>query len=299
MSSFWEQHEHIIHIVNICVGALITIVAVFGNILTLIAMLRFKHLQTKSNILIFSLSCSDVVSVLYWIILEVIHVTLKPCKTSPNLYIWLYSSFVTFFVTSVLHLIIISVERYITIIHGLYYNILLSKKRFIALVGLCWVAPLLLNLAVTPGIKNWNKENHTCFYADIWTTLCVYMATILYIICFPIILWIYYRIYRAAKSQAKQIHAFQIRGQTEGRKTDVKATKTVSLLLAAFCISWSPYCTIHVINYFSSNMNISVFVILYHITLKLGMVNSAVNFFIYAYNKKDFKDAYKQLLKIC
>ena len=299
MLPFWEQHEHVINIINLCFGTLITIVAVFGNCLTVIAVLSFKHLQNQSNILIFSLSCSDVVSVTYWMILEVIHVIIKPCKTNPNLYVWLYSCYSMFFITSFLHLIIISFERYISIIHGLYYNILLSKKRFIALVGLCWVLPLVANVTITPWIRNWNKENHTCFYADIWITLCVYVSSISYTIYFPIILYFYYHIYKAAKTQTKRIHAFQIGGQTEGRKTDVKATNTVSLLLAAFCISWIPYCTIHVINYFSFNMNISVFVILYHITLKLGMMNSVVNFFIYAYNKKDFKDAYKQLLKRC
>ena len=298
MLTFWEQNEHIINILNLCVGSFITIVAVFGNFLTVIAILKFKHLQTKSNILIFSLSCSDVVCVIYWMILEVINVTLKPCKTNLEIYIWPYMTHVTFFKISVLHLVTISIERYIAIFHGLYYNKLLSKKRFGILVGFCWVFPFVMDLATIPWIPYWNKEDHVCFYGEIWTKVNVYINIIIYIFCWPMVLFIYFCIYKAAKFQTKRIHAFQIGGKTEGRKTDTKATKTLSLLLAAFIVAWSPYFITCIVKFFIPHMDISLFVILYHITFKIGLVNSAVNFFIYAYNKKDFKNAYKQLLSM-
>ena len=88
MLSFWEEHKHVIDIVNISV--FITVVAMFGNLLTVIAKLKFKHLQTKSNILTLSLSCSDVVCVLYWSILEVTNVTLNNENKSKAIYLATY-----------------------------------------------------------------------------------------------------------------------------------------------------------------------------------------------------------------
>ena len=83
------------------------------------------------------------------------------------------------------------------------------------------------------------------------------------------------------------------------KKVNLRATKTLSLLLAAFFISWTPYFINNLVKYFINPMDISLYVILYHVTFKIALMNSAVNFFIYAYNKKDFKAAYKQLLKGC
>ena len=299
MLSFWEQHEDIINIINLCVAALITIVAVFGNLLTVIAILKFKHLQTKSNILIFSLSCSDVLCVIYWIILEVINVTLKPCRTDPNLYIWLHMTNAIFFQVSIVHLVMIGIERYIAIFHGLYYHKLINKKSFSIIIVCCWIVPIVLDLAVTPWISNLNKENHSCSYGVIWTRLNMYIYMALYVACFPFIVYLYFCIYKAAKSQKQQINALQIGGPTEGRKVNLKASKTLSFLLAAYFISWTPYFINIIVKFFTPTMDISVYVILYHITFKIALMNSAVNFFIYAYNKKDLKRAYKQLFKGC
>ena len=299
MISFWEQHEHILDIVNICVGAFIAIVTVFGNFLTIIAIWRFKHLQTKSNILIFSLSCSDVLCVVCWMILEVIHVTLKPCKTDPNNYVWPHLTNAIFFTVSVLHLVVIGFERYIAIFHGLYYNKLINKKRFRIIIASCWVLPIILDFSIAPWISNWNKENHACSYGDIWTRLNVYIHSLLYLTCWPMVLYLYFRIYKAAKNHIKQIQALQVGCEEDGKKVNLRATKTLSLLLAAFFISWTPYFINNLVKYFTNPMDISLYVILYHVTFKIALMNSAVNFFIYAYNKKDFKAAYKQLLKGC
>ena len=296
MLSFWERHEYIIDITNISVGVFITIVAVLGNFLTVIAILKFKHLQTKSNILILSLSCSDVVCVLCWMILEVINVALKLCKANLKLYVWLYMTNALFLQISHLHLIMISIERYIAIFHGLHYHKLINKKRFWILVGFCWVLPLIVSVAITPWISDLNKENHSCGYGDIWTQLNVQIYTVSYFICFCLVVYLYLHIFKAAKSQKQQINALQIGGQRTGRKVNLKATKTLSLLLAAYFIAWTPYFINILVKFFTPAMDISLYVILYHMTFKIALMNSAVNFFIYAYNKKDFKVAYKLLL---
>ena len=296
MLSFSEANEHVIDIVSISVGVFITIVAVFGNILTLIAILKFKSLQVKSNILILSLSCSDVVCVLCWIILEAINVTLKLCKADPMLYIWLYMTNATFLQVSNLHLVMISIERYIAIFLGLHYHKLINNKRFRILVGFCWVLPFIVNSAITPWISDWNKENHSCSYGDIWTRLNMYIYVTFYFIYSSLVVYLYLRIYKAAKSQKQQINALQIGGQTTGRKVNLRAIKTLSLLLAAFFISWTPYFINIIVKFFTPAMNISLYMILYYLTFNIALMNSAVNFFIYAYNKKDFRNAYKMLL---
>ena len=188
----------------------------------------------------------------------------------------------------------ISVERYITIFYGLRSEQLLNKKTFTLMLGFCWIFPIGLNMALTPWISNWNTENHTCEYAEIWRKMGFFTSINLYLVWGPIMLIVYFRIYKASNRQVNQIRALQVRA--EKKRFNSKAIKTLSLLLAAFYIAWIPHFIVGAVKFFRPGIDKSLYMLLHHITIKVGLMNSAVNFFIYAYNNKDFKRAYKQLL---
>ena len=294
MASYLEQHEAVIDVVSFIVGALICAAALFGNLLTIISLVKFKYLQLKSNILIFSLSVSDIFCVTSWLIKESINMTLKWCKFQPNYHIWIRMTNNTFFQSSVYHLVMISVERYITIFNGLRSEQLLNKKIFTLMLGFCWIFPIGLNMALTPWISNWNTENHTCEYAEIWRKMGFFTSINLYLVWEPIMLIVYFRIYKASNRQVNQIRALQVRA--EKKRFNSKAIKTLSLLLVAFYMAWIPHFIVGAVKFFRPGIDKSLYMLVHHITIKVGLMNSAVNFFIYAYNNKDFKRAYKQLL---
>ena len=294
MASYLEQHEDVIDVINFIVGALICTVGLCGNLLTIISIVKCKYLQLKSNILIFSLSVSDLFCVTSWLIVEAINMTLKWCKFQLSYHVWLRMVSNTFFQSSVYHLVMISIERYIIIFHGLRSEQLLNKKKFILMVGFCWIFPTGLNMALTPWISNWNTEDHTCEYAEIWRKMGFFRNINLYLVWGPIMLIVYFRIYKASNRQVNQIRALQVRA--EKKRFNSKAIKTLSLLLAAFYIAWIPYFIVGTIKFFNPKIDKSLYMLLHHISFKVGLMNSAVNFFIYGYNNKDFKRAYKQLL---
>ena len=295
MGSFLEQHQYETDVVNIVIGVIIFTVAVSGNTLTIVAILKFKYLQVKSNILIFSLSVCDIFCVTTRLLKEAMNFTWGWCKTQPESHTWFKMTNFIFFNSSAFHLLMISVERYITIFYGLRSEQLLNKKAYTLMLGFCWIVPAGVNMAVAPWISHWNKEHNTCDYAEVWRKVLFYMNSNMYLVWGHIIFIIYYRIYKATRKQMKQIRSVQIGPEDRTRRIDSKATKTLSMLLAAFYIAWMLHFIIGAVTFFVQ-IDKSLYTLLNHISMKAALLNSAINVFIYAYNNKDFKRSYKQLL---
>ena len=225
MVSFLEQYQHLIDIVNISVGAVIFTITICGNTLTIIALLKFKYLHIKSNILIFSLSLCDICCVTAWLIMETINFTLKLCKMKPEYHVFLKMTTCIFFQSSAYHLVMISIERYITVFHGLRSEQMLNKKVFTLMLTFCWIFSTGVNMALAPWISYWNKENHTCDYAEIWRKVMFFMNLNVYLLWGNIMLFLYYRIYKLTKQQIKQIQSLQIGPVTRRRRVILKQLK--------------------------------------------------------------------------
>lgn len=78
------------------------------------------------------------------------------------------------------------------------------------------------------------------------------------------------------------------------RKSEVKATQNLSIIVAFFVICWMPLYTINCVQAFCPKCPVPV--PLLHGCIVLSHLNSAVNPLLYAYHLKDFRNAFRSLL---
>lgn len=78
------------------------------------------------------------------------------------------------------------------------------------------------------------------------------------------------------------------------RKSEVKATQNLSIIVAFFAVCWMPLYTINCVQAFCDECPVPL--PLLHGCIVLSHLNSAGNPLLYAYHLKDFRNAFKSLL---
>jgi len=86
----------------------------------------------------------------------------------------------------------------------------------------------------------------------------------------------------------------QIRAQLRRLNREKKAAKTVGVIVGCFILCWAPFFTVYVLGVFCADCTPPVaFVVFFW----LGYCNSAINPFVYALCSKDFRSAFRRLLR--
>lgn len=134
---------------------LITLITIAGNLFVIIAILTNKRLQILSNYLIFSLSVTDLV----------LGLIVMPLRIVEDIYYydkWIFGGFlcnavvfirVSTYLTSMLHIFGISVDRYLCVT-SLKYMQTRSKKNMIVIISLAWGIALTLTALPLLGLRN-------------------------------------------------------------------------------------------------------------------------------------------------
>lgn len=78
------------------------------------------------------------------------------------------------------------------------------------------------------------------------------------------------------------------------RKSEVKATQNLSIIVAFFAVCWMPLYTINCVHAFCDQCPVPASLV--HACIVLSHLNSAGNPLLYAYHLKDFRNAFKSLL---
>jgi len=98
--------------------------------------------------------------------------------------------------------------------------------------------------------------------------------------------------------EASQAHArrrfFQIRTQLRRLNREKKAAKTVGVIVGCFVLCWAPFFTVYVLGVFCAGCTPPVVFVVF---FWLGYCNSAINPFVYALCSKDFRFAFRRLLR--
>ena len=155
---------------------IITVAALLGSYLMLRAFHKFQNLRTASNIILVSLSTADGLLAIPRI-LGIINLTLrynaKYLLRMPVLQ--KVSGTFTFFLVSViiLHLALMSVERFIAIKFALTYHTIVTKRRSRIVSIAMWLWALVVTIALPRLLKTTGKDFRKCrreMNADISTS---------------------------------------------------------------------------------------------------------------------------------
>ena len=297
---------------------IVLIVSVGGNGLVCFLVFTVKQLQIPTNYYILSLALADFLFAIVCLPFRIVNILqyylwtfgLDACR----FWVWLDLLFCS---ASIANLAAISVDRYLKIGSPLTYDIRMTSTRVALTLMVLWgysvsLASLSLLPSDAPGIT---VKNQICYIDNkIYLTV---VSVIGFFAPFAIMILMYCFVFKMAVGQAKELFRQQEslsgRRQPKARRKssrlspgtiffEVKATKTLLILLSVFCICWSPFFVLSLLSLHSPGVyqglprwfSVLLKVLFVHL---LPNCNSAFNPIIYTTYNHQFRKAIEKLFK--
>ena len=277
--------------------ALLAVTIVSGNFIVFLAFGRSGRASKGQNFYILQLAIADftlglllpfhIVTFVYPVILRNIYVCVLR-----------FSSALFFMSASILSLLALTVDRYQAIHQPLTYKQDLSFARRAAASSGIWIFSLLIG-CIPSFIWNqgWsNTKIGDCDTVQILSDWYVkYVMTTAFFCASSLILAMYVRITRTALHHVRAID-MQIQGGGDV-KSQLKAAKTVAVILGLFYICWLPFVLTTYIQVSLRQHDNQFIEVVRTLFTVLAILNSAMNPIIYAFRMQVFKTQLKKIFK--
>ncbi|XP_036971681.1 chemokine (C motif) receptor 1a, duplicate 1 [Acanthopagrus latus] len=215
-----------------------------GNILVLVILALYENLKCLTNIFILNLAISDLV-----------FTTGLPFWAIYHIWGWLFSEtlcktvtfvFFTGFYSSVLFLTIMTIYRYMAVVHPLSNLSTWKLNTGIFLSVLLWIIsigaamPSLLYTSIVPIPHNGVHSLGCEYKATVWKTISISQQNIFFLVAFAVMAFCY----------------IQILGKIVRTKSNRKnrAVKLVFCIVAVFFLGWVPYNVVIFLGILADNM---------------------------------------------
>jgi hypothetical protein len=269
----------------------------FGNSLTIAAVLKVESLRKVGNSFIVSLAVADLL----------VACVVMPCSVAYDLSttgilsadsVVLFSIYGTVDVTlttaSILSITCISVDRYIAIMDPLRYSTRMRPKVAAVMIMSTWgvsllnaQAPqavnLLMGFGYTDAFENCCSSNRQYLAMIVTESLVFFVACAGMLVVYAMIF------HEVRKTQAAQISAHDATRRT----TSLKAAKTLGLVTGMFLLCWLPDHILYIVSFPIKSVPQEAFAYV----AWLAYLNSALNPVIYAVNNREFRRAFKAILR--
>ncbi|XP_052768446.1 octopamine receptor-like [Mya arenaria] len=280
-------------VVWIVLYIVIMIPTIFGNILILTSVRRFRALRSNMHILIANLAVSDLIvgAVLVPLTLVGYFTGLKErnkyyCLTDIGVFVISLGS-------SCYNLLLISVERFIAIMFPLKSKVILTRKRLIALIVFGWIDVTIVATLPLFGITNYSDGSH-CRLRKTWPRLYRSMTDSQMLIILALNCICYTGVACVALKKSRVSMPATANMNTNVRK-DFSHVLTMVIVLGLFILCWLPYVLIGGILLFKSTPRLEF---AQNCSVALGLLNSAMNWMIYGYRNKEFHRGFRRILKL-
>nr|QEZ90774.1 5-hydroxytryptamine receptor 4B-like protein [Haliotis discus hannai] len=286
---------------------LITLVAILDNSLVIMIVCFNRSRRTKTNILVFSLAVADLLIALGPMPLSTYLMYTSLTWHIGDFVCLLLNSFDVYLCTlSIFHVSFMAIDRCLSVSYPFFYE-RVGKKSVILMLTTSWIAPIgfsflpIMSELYRIGLEDWyacalplgSTMGHCTFFANKTYSLATFMT---FVICLIIIMVCYLKIFYEARKQAVQIRTLSVSDDgTSGKsvKQELKAAKTIGIILVAFCVCWLPSEIVTVANPF---LGYKISDKVYGLVVWLGYVNSMLNPLIYYFSNRSYKESAKMLL---
>lgn len=271
-------HTEPINIVGAVAMGILIILTIFGNSIVCASFYTFRDLRTICNYFIISLAISDIlVAILgmpFWLILQLEDLS-KPKVITGKLNLFWQCMDIFFGTASIMNLAAVSADRHVAITAPYSYPYIITSSKALLVLSFAWVHAVVVSSLRLLGDK-WPQPGGYQYF--------VFIASFGLPLIFMVAM--YTRIYIVARHQARRI------GRNMNYTTDVKAAKTIAVVIGAFVFCWAPF-FVSVIGYIHNEEFYPM--IIYKCVKWLEYLNSCLNPILYTCLNKTYRRAFRRL----
>ncbi|XP_070573438.1 adenosine receptor A2a-like [Ptychodera flava] len=280
----------------------IAVLAVFGNGLVIWVIYQNKRLQTITNYFILSLAVADFLVGSLAIPFAILTSYGLPANFEACLF--MLSFLLGLCASSTFSLIGVSVDRYIAIVHPLRYHSYMTTKSAVAMIAASWFIAMIIGTLPMMGWNLGRPEEPQCFFMDVIAMEYMFFNFIVAIIVPLVVMLILYSIiFNTARKQIRSIAALEVHmpnknDRGRGTKKELKAAKSLAVIIIFFMVCWFPIYIIDTLFLFCPE-SCQVPLQLLYFSIFISHGNSALNPILYGFGR-DFRAAYKRFfLGLC
>lgn len=304
-------------VAQMVVFTLIIIATIAGNSLICVSVLKFRHLRTNTNFILLSLALTDLSMVIIMILNAVTTVTGE----------WIFGKWIcravasiglTLSFISILHLCLLSVDRYIAIQKPFRYQFIVTRKRVISILLLIWFSVVVI-LNVPLADFEFRADTYGCASPSTHgssrdSPYIFFLVALFVILPFVIICFSNAVVFKTAVTQARQLSrverslresSMDICDQQEPQqgaektmynhslKREIKSARTFALVVGIFLLCYTPFYTAGTYRKIAGPVTVPRNVMI--ITMWVAFANSFCNPIVYGLRYSPFQKAFKQL----
>lgn len=278
----------------------------FGNSLVCAAIWRFRALRTVSNMVIFSLALADLLMTVVFMY-RIIHLL-----SGEDLHMACHTfSEITFnaICVIILHLAVISVDRFIAIKFPLRYKTLVTRHRMKITLAFVWLFPLIGTVIFPHSLPKEAYEDfvdyydsfHLCIsfhHHQFQNTSKIFAAIIIVLyIVLPCIVTLSSYIYIMKVSRDQQ---FKLENQAHleretMRKVEIKVAVTYGIIIGAFMICFLPLLAGTLFQQFEEEERKNMIRVMQILSI-IASISACINPAVYTWRNREFRKAFKKII---
>ncbi|KAK2846252.1 hypothetical protein Q7C36_011106 [Tachysurus vachellii] len=282
------------------------LMTVFGNLLVIITISHFKQLHSPTNFIILSLAYVDFMmgflvmpfSMVRWV---------EGCWFLGDLFCQIHSSLdMILSIASILHLCLVSVDRYMAITDPLCYKMKVTNGNALVCIAVVWIFSCMYSFGIVLSkiniagldeqMLNMCSGNCVLTFNQEWGIIAPLLN---FYIPGAIMTCLYLKIFHVARKQVRLISDRTVAHKSGEKKKQVseqrerKAAKTLGIVMGVFLLCWLPFFLATVIDPF---LNFSTPLDVFDMLDWFGYSNSMFNPLIYGFFYPCFKKAFKIII---
>ena len=266
----------------------LSILGLCGNILVCFTVWKANFLHTTTNYLIVNLAITDsFVCIFSALQLLWNKLGFPNSEIAQNIFCHLLSSEIFLWLSSTgssFALVLVSLERFIGIVHPLHYRLLITPKRVRIALILQWITALIAETYLAVLHIYDGKENGCVFKINV----AFYFLQIIINYVFPVaaLIYLYYKMFLSLRMTRNNPFEARRKQNRRARNNILINLFIVTVLFVAF---WTPSQVVFLLrNYLNTSLNDVTYVIAVYI---LTLCNSIVNPIVYCFRYKQFQKA--------
>ena len=301
------------NIIEALILSIICIVSVLGNLTVFVIFTRRHAFRTVTNGFLLNLAFADLLVSVLNMPITVVTIVKQRWIFGKNACLLLGFTTLLSFVSSVMWLAMIAINRYYYVVKWKTYSVTFAPRRSVVFGAIVWLISLLLSL---PPIFGWAEFRYIpgksfCFVY--WPSDVYYMYFML-TVCFfgplTVMSISYFNIFKYTREARQRLN--QHRDVTNEEKTaqengrirrgfkvtpeEVKITNTILVVVACFMFCWAPFA---MTTFTDVYYNRPIPRIIDISTLLLGYANSMCNPVIYGIRNQSFRRELSRLFRRC